>query len=580
MGHFMKKSTAAAVLISVSISQQAGAITLTDPNPTYIVNDPGSFSPVCEVSTISPMIRGTDNDFFFLNDSYFMGVTDASGTIGRNNIGLPNPAQQRAVQVGSTAAGLGFVDRNDLLTPKFLTIWEGIADPNVPGSFIPGAILFQDQIPQNLILANCQGSNQAPVANSGADQIGIIPGSLVTLDGSASADPDNDALTFNWVQTAGSAVVLSNPNSVNPTFAAPGSAATTPLVFQLVVNDGTVNSAADTISISILDNVAAAQAAIADFVPERANLLLAHQPDLQRRLDRLQGRAGPGHVTIAGVPLANSQNLPVSVRNAGGHTSVSASLRQTDPAGRFDVWVEGSRSDFRFGARRGKAAIAYGGVDFAANDSLLVGVMGQYDRLDYDASITTGVTDGEGWMAGPYVTARVAGDMFLDVRAAIGASTNRIAPFGTYTDQFKTNRGLIAATLTGELALADGLVLRPDASVQYLKERQKSYVDSLNSFIPSQNFAFGQISAAPRIMYEANLSGNMRIRPFVEARAIHNFGDNVKSVPGGGTRLQAETGTDFYTVSGFRASASGYYDGIGSSQYQTTGFRLSASIAF
>lgn len=44
--------------------------------------------------------------------------------------------------------------------------------------------------------------NHPPAANAGADQT-VNGGSLVTLDGSASFDPDSDPLTYSWLQTAG-----------------------------------------------------------------------------------------------------------------------------------------------------------------------------------------------------------------------------------------------------------------------------------------------------------------------------------------------------------------------------------------
>jgi hypothetical protein len=101
--------------------------------------------------------------------------------------------------------------------------------------------------------------NSAPVANAGPDQ-SVALGATVTLDGSASSDVDGDALTFAWSLTSvpvGSTATLDNPTAVTPTFIAdrPGT-----YVAQLIVNDGVLPSAADTVLISNVNGVPVANA--------------------------------------------------------------------------------------------------------------------------------------------------------------------------------------------------------------------------------------------------------------------------------------------------------------------------------
>ena len=99
-------------------------------------------------------------------------------------------------------------------------------------------------------LGNKTAPNDTPVANAGRDQGSIRPGTLITLNGSASSDPDGQPLTYSWSfvsRPPGSAAVLTNPTRVSPTF--------TPdrvgdYVVRLIVNDGTVNSAPDTVLIT------------------------------------------------------------------------------------------------------------------------------------------------------------------------------------------------------------------------------------------------------------------------------------------------------------------------------------------
>lgn len=95
--------------------------------------------------------------------------------------------------------------------------------------------------------------NTIPNANAGIDQV-VNERKLVNLDGSGSSDPDSDTLSYSWTQTAGPAVTLSNVNSANPTFTTPLVNSNTVLTFNLVVNDGFVNSNPDAVSFIVQNN--------------------------------------------------------------------------------------------------------------------------------------------------------------------------------------------------------------------------------------------------------------------------------------------------------------------------------------
>jgi hypothetical protein len=90
--------------------------------------------------------------------------------------------------------------------------------------------------------------NKAPLANAGADQ-SVYENSLVTLDASASADPDNDKLNYLWTAPAG--ITLSSETASNSTFTAPEVSIDTDYTFELTVNDGSVNSTADQVKVTV-----------------------------------------------------------------------------------------------------------------------------------------------------------------------------------------------------------------------------------------------------------------------------------------------------------------------------------------
>ena len=92
---------------------------------------------------------------------------------------------------------------------------------------------------------NCKTSdtNVEPIANAGVIQ-NIAVGNLVTLDGSASTDANNNTLTYLWVvasKPTGSTAALSSTTVPKPTFTADLAGTYT---FSLVVNDGQLSSTA------------------------------------------------------------------------------------------------------------------------------------------------------------------------------------------------------------------------------------------------------------------------------------------------------------------------------------------------
>ena len=80
--------------------------------------------------------------------------------------------------------------------------------------------------------------NEAPTANAGADQTGIVSGVTVTLSGSGS-DPDTgDTLSYAWARTSGAMVTLAGADAATATFTAPAAlTAATTLTFRLRVTD-------------------------------------------------------------------------------------------------------------------------------------------------------------------------------------------------------------------------------------------------------------------------------------------------------------------------------------------------------
>ena len=141
------------------------------------------------------------------------------------------PAGSTATLSDSTVANPTFIAEVDGVYILALTVNDGKEISYVDSVTITAASL-----------------NSAPTANAGPDQ-NVATGSLVTLSGTGS-DADSDLLSFSWTFTSrpsGSTATLSNMTVANPSFTADMDGA---YILTLTVNDGTVNSQVDSVTVT------------------------------------------------------------------------------------------------------------------------------------------------------------------------------------------------------------------------------------------------------------------------------------------------------------------------------------------
>ncbi len=128
---------------------------------------------------------------------------------------------------------------------------------------ITGAEVFNGIVSNRQYTLTCEGpggtasetvnvahtmGNVPPVANAGPNQ-NVSAGNQVNLNGNGSSDANGDPLTYSWTLTSipsGSGASLDDPALAAPSFTADIDGT---YVVSLTVNDGTVNSNTDTVSI-------------------------------------------------------------------------------------------------------------------------------------------------------------------------------------------------------------------------------------------------------------------------------------------------------------------------------------------
>jgi hypothetical protein len=239
------------------------AASLSDPTavaPSFLIDLPGSYvgelivndgtqdsdpDTVTVTTDNSPPVADAGPDqTAFVGDEV---ILDGSGSSDVDGDPLTFVWSLTTVPAGSGAV----LSDSSAVAPSFVV--------DLPGTYVAELVVDDGTVTSSPDTAAVTTLNSPPVADAGPDQ-SVFVGDVVVLDGSGSSDGDGDTLTYSWSLIAvptGSGAVLSDGSVIMPTFVVdlPGT-----YVAQLLVNDGTVDSSPDTVTITTLNSVPVADA--------------------------------------------------------------------------------------------------------------------------------------------------------------------------------------------------------------------------------------------------------------------------------------------------------------------------------
>lgn len=246
------------------VSQPAGSATslsgATTANPTLTPDREGEYNVQLVVrdgqsaSAPDAVLVSTLNSAPVANagadQTAFVGQTVQLDGAGSGDI--DGDALTYAWQVARRPAGsMSQLDRPDEVNPTLT--------PDLPGEYVIDLVVDDGSVsstPDAMVISTL---DSRPVSNAGPDQT-VHVGDTARLDGSGSHDADGDPLTYRWslsTRPANSAAALAGETTASPTLPidSPGT-----YIAQLIVNDGHMDSDADTVAVSTVNSPPVAKA--------------------------------------------------------------------------------------------------------------------------------------------------------------------------------------------------------------------------------------------------------------------------------------------------------------------------------
>ena len=307
---------------------------------------------------------------------------------------------------------------------------------------------------------------------------------------------------------------------------------------------------------------------IGEYLETRATTLLRNQPKLISFL-KLNGTPPDGNNTLSLNATDGNLQLDGEFVRDGMWGAITGS------------YASNSSGDLNY-------ALGSFGIHWKSSEHLLAGAMLQFDLADGDLGGRAGSIDGKGWLAGPYFAARhVTQPLFFEGRMLYGQSNQDFKfnddVFEERNGSFSTTRWLAQLRMEGEIALStpwsDGSRLIPYADARWIEDSAAAFTDSIGIRVPGQKVSIGEFELGSNIEVPISMAhGSMTFTGGLGVVFSNADGDYIRSESR--SRGRGEVGLSYSLDDNVQIDFEGYFDGFGTSQYESYGLSLSSVMKF
>ena len=306
---------------------------------------------------------------------------------------------------------------------------------------------------------------------------------------------------------------------------------------------------------------------VGNYLASRATALLNNQPGLSDFLKRDE--------------TASDENNEFALHATNDRLTMNGEFIRNGTWGE----ITGSYTNSETGDT--KSVLASFGVHRKLSENLLAGAMLQFDLGDHELPDQTGAIDGTGWLVGPYFTARHnSHPLHFEGRLLYGQSSNDIRfidrNLGTRTGSFDTTRMLAQLRMEGEIALTDrenGSQLLPYVDAGWVEEKAAAFTDTTGNRVPGQKVSTGQLELGSNLRMPVAMNhGAMTLTGGLGVIWSNTKGQHITSDTQG--RGRGEIGFSYDLNENVQIDFESFYDGIGTSDYESYGLSLRAEMKF